>query len=102
MRNEQHKSLQQKQNLTTDDLKKDTGTNINELVGESDVGSFRELADLDESVTQSKSNNDLFKPSLQTSVVRPLVPPGFRSTVAEKNSSATSLVHSRTREVYSF
>ncbi|KAF5946280.1 hypothetical protein HYC85_016508 [Camellia sinensis] len=101
MRKEQQKALQEKQNLSLDKHKSDLLSDFTELLEDTKDGArgFNRSNKLDEFVKQSVLNDDYSKSSSQTPAFRPLVPPGFRSTVLEKNSSPRSLTHSHSAEV---
>ncbi|KAI8016065.1 hypothetical protein LOK49_LG05G01081 [Camellia lanceoleosa] len=102
MRKEQQKALQEKQNLSLDKHKSDLLSDFTELLEDTKDGArdFNRSNKLDESITQSVLNDDYSKSSLQTPAFRPLVPPGFRSIVLEKNSSSRSLTHSHLVEAF--
>ena len=98
MRKEQHKALQEKQKLNLGKHKDDHVSDFTELLEDGkDVKRVTNRSnELDESVTQPVPNNDSGKSSC-----RPLVPPGFKSTILERNSSTKPLTHSHSVEVYS-
>lgn len=103
MRKEQHKALQEKQKLNLGKPKDDF---LSDLAGplEQTKEEKRPLErhnELDGSgtlppVSINGSGNSF---SSQTLAHRPLVPPGFTSTILEKNSGPKSSVHSHEKEV---
>ncbi|XP_052194166.1 uncharacterized protein LOC127802414 [Diospyros lotus] len=96
MRKEQQKALQEKQKLKLGKHKDDHVSDFTELLEDGkDVKRVTNRSnELDESVTQPVPNNDSGKSSC-----RPLVPPGFKSTILERNSSTKPLTHSHSEEV---
>ncbi|XP_028099914.1 uncharacterized protein LOC114299389 [Camellia sinensis] len=101
MRKEQQKAFQEKQKLNPNKHKDDHVSDLCKLLGDTKERKsvLNRSNELDEIVTQAVSNNDSSKSSLQTSGARPLVPPGFKSTTLEMNSSTRSLTHSHSAEV---
>ncbi|KAA8520677.1 hypothetical protein F0562_015051 [Nyssa sinensis] len=101
MRKEQHKAFQEKQNLNPD-KHKDEVSGITALL--EDTKDEKRLLnrnnELDEYVALQVLNNDYSKsfPS-QTLAARPLVPPGFTSTILERNSGTKSSIHTHPPEV---
>lgn len=102
MRKEQQKALQEKQN-NPDKHKDGHVSDVNAWL--EDTKDRKRISnrsnELEESTTQTVSNNDSWKSSSQILGSRPLVPPGFKSTTLEKNSSARALNNSHSTEVYS-
>lgn len=101
MRKEQQKTFQEKQKLNPEKRKDDF--DISELM-EDPKGDKRppnKRNESDEPVIQPASNNDSDKPSFPSPapVSRPLVPPGFSSTIVEKNSGTKSLSHPQSSEI---
>uniref|UniRef100_A0A5B7AAV6 Chorismate synthase n=1 Tax=Davidia involucrata TaxID=16924 RepID=A0A5B7AAV6_DAVIN len=102
MRKEQHKALQEKPKLNLD-KHKDEVSDITAFL--EDTKDEKRLLnrnnELDESVALQDSNNDSGKSSFpsQSPASRPLVPPGFRSTLLERNSGMKSLIHTHPVEV---
>ncbi|CAL5331729.1 unnamed protein product [Camellia sinensis] len=101
MRKEQQKAFQEKQKLNPNKHKDDHVSDLCKLLGDTKERKsvLNRSNELDEIVTQAVSNNDFSKSSLPTSGARPLVPPGFKSTTLEMNSSTRSLTHSHSAEV---
>ncbi|XP_057499641.1 uncharacterized protein LOC130783893 [Actinidia eriantha] len=101
MRKEQQKTLQEKQKLNPVKHKDGHVSDITELLEDTKDRErvFNKSNDLDDSMTQTVSNDDSHKSSSQTPGSRPLVPPGFKSTILEKNSSIRSVTHSHAAEV---
>ncbi|KAG6730108.1 hypothetical protein I3842_01G063300 [Carya illinoinensis] len=99
MRKEQHKAFQDKQNLNPDKRKDvfDITTLLEDSKDEKNI--LNRSKESDEPVKASL--NDPEKSSLpsQTPASRPLVPPGFKSTVLERNSGPKSVIHPQTAEV---
>lgn len=97
MRKEQHKAFQEKQNLNPDKHKGDSVLNITLLL--EDPRDEKGL--LGRNIEVPDSQNDYGKSSLpsQTPASRPLVPPGFTSTVLEKNLGTKSIIHPHPAEV---
>lgn len=105
MRKEQQKVLQDKQKLHVDKHKDDLFSDDIALLDQTKEGRALERSnELNESGAQPVSNNDSGNSSLpsQTSAPRPLVPPGFASTILEKNSGTKSLTYSHEKEVIVF
>lgn len=101
MRKEQHKASQEKWKLNPQKGKDDF--DISELM-EDPKDDKRFMIKKDESdavVTQPPSNTDSDKPSFPSPapVARPLVPPGFSSTIVEKNIGMKSSIHPQPSEV---
>ncbi|XAR54020.1 hypothetical protein NMG60_11029000 [Bertholletia excelsa] len=97
MRKEQQKALQGKQNLNLD---KHHDNILLELVEDTEgKRAFNGCNEFDESVLRIVSNNDSNRPLSQAPGSRPLVPPGFKSTSMERNSTIGSLTHSHLTEV---
>ncbi|KAG8663756.1 hypothetical protein MANES_01G253100v8 [Manihot esculenta] len=100
MRKEQHKASQEKWKLNPQKGKDDF--DISELM-EDPKDDKRFMIKKDESdavVTQPPSNTDSDKPSFPSPapVARPLVPPGFSSTIVEKNIGMKSSIHPQPSE----
>lgn len=93
MRKEQQKVLQEKQKTSASKVKTD-------LILEAKEEGFLETSGELISSVQSVPKDDSGKPNtlLQSSKPRPLVPPGFKSTVFE-NSSTTKPISSTEKEV---
>ena len=90
MRKEQHKAFQEKK---LNPEKRKDGFDITELLEDSKDDNGVKSNNSDEQVMmQSVLNSNSDKSSLATSapVSRPLVPPGFSSTVVEKNMGTKS------------
>lgn len=102
MRKEQQKALQEKQN-NPDKHKDGHVLDVNAwLENTKDNKRISNRSnELEESMTSTVSNNDSWKSSSQILGARPLVPPGFKSTISEKNSNARALNNSHSTEVYS-
>ena len=100
MRKEQQKTLQEQQKLNPIKHKDGRVSDITELLEDNKDGErvFNKSNDLNDSMTQMVSNDDSHK---HTPGSRPLVPPGFKSTILEKISSTRSVTHSHEAEVYS-
>ncbi|KAK1425164.1 hypothetical protein QVD17_20510 [Tagetes erecta] len=96
MRKEQQKVLQEKQKTSANKVKSDGFTDLT-LEAKEEV--FLETSGELNSTVQSVPNDDSGKPNtlLQSSKPRPLVPPGFKSTVFEK-SSTTKPISSTEKE----
>ncbi|PON68048.1 chorismate synthase [Parasponia andersonii] len=106
MRKEQHKSFQDKQKLNVDKNKDDFDISTLREESEEEKRSLKRGSESDEPVIPLGSDNDTFSeksfgPS-QTSASRPLVPPGFKSTILDKNLGAKSSNHSHAVEVGSY
>ena len=103
MRKEQKKTLQEQQKLNPVKHKDGRVSDITEMLEDIKGGErvFNKNNDLDDAMTQMVSNDDSHKSSSQTPGTRPLVPPGFKSTILEKISSTRSVTHSHEAEVYS-
>ncbi|KAI3764418.1 hypothetical protein L2E82_14425 [Cichorium intybus] len=88
MRKEQQKVLQEKQKSSGNKIKSDGFSDL--ILEESKEEGVLEASGELNSVVQSVPNEDSGKLSsvLQSSKPRPLVPPGFRSTILEKSSTA--------------
>ena len=103
MRKEQQKALQEKQKLKMDKHKNDGVPDIMVLLEDTKAEkSFLGRNDeLDVPLMLPVSNNDSGKSSLSSLVPpsRPLVPPGFRSTILERNDGAIPLTHPESTEV---
>lgn len=102
MRKEQQKALQEKQN-NPDKHKDGHVLDVNAWLEDTkDKNRISNRSnELEESMTSTVSNNDSWKSSSQILGSRPLVPPGFKSTISEKNSNARALNNSHSTEVYS-
>lgn len=89
MRKEQQKVLQEKQKSSGNKLKNDGFTDMLDEVKEE--GSLEASSELNSAV-QSVPKDDSGKSSnlLQSAKPRPLVPPGFKSTIIEKSSTIKS------------
>ncbi|KAI3818553.1 hypothetical protein L1987_12363 [Smallanthus sonchifolius] len=87
MRKEQQKVLQEKQKMNANKVKDDEFTNL-VLEEAKEVGISEASGELNSAV-QSVLKDDSGKSSilLQSSKPRPLVPPGFKSTITEKSST---------------
>lgn len=98
MRKEQQKVLQEKHKLNTNKHKSDGLSDLSVLVEEpkEDKGLFETNNELDSGIV-AVSDNDSGKSQGSTS--RPLVPPGFRSTVLEKSSGQKTLISFHEKEV---
>nr|GMD09625.1 uncharacterized protein LOC109185000 isoform X2 [Ipomoea batatas]GMD61947.1 uncharacterized protein LOC109185000 isoform X2 [Ipomoea batatas] len=99
MRKEQHKaSLQKKQYLNLDKPESECVSDSDMSALADDVKEKSRLLDrrkeLDVSTTLPDTDNDSGKSSFpsQTSASRPLVPPGFRSTLLEKDSGLKAVI----------
>ncbi|CAK9134383.1 unnamed protein product [Ilex paraguariensis] len=103
MRKEQQKALQEKQKLKMDKHKNDGVPDIMVLLEDTKAEkSFLGRNDeLDAPLMLPVSNNDSGKSSLSSLAPpsRPLVPPGFRSTILERNDGAKPLSHPESTEV---
>ncbi|XP_059456064.1 uncharacterized protein LOC132186220 isoform X2 [Corylus avellana] len=101
MRKEQHKAFQEKQKLNPDKRKDefDLTTLLEDSKDEKRL--LNRSNESDYPVIIKTSNKDSEKPSLppQISQSRPLVPPGFASTISERNSGPKPAIHPRTTEV---
>uniref|UniRef100_A0A5B7A9G5 Uncharacterized protein n=1 Tax=Davidia involucrata TaxID=16924 RepID=A0A5B7A9G5_DAVIN len=102
MRKDQQKALQEKQKFNPDKHKNEL-SDINVLLGDTkdEKRLLHRNNELEESVILQVSNNDSGKSSFpsQSPASRPLVPPGFRSTLLERNSGMKSLIHTHPVEV---
>ncbi|XP_041000028.1 uncharacterized protein LOC121246095 isoform X3 [Juglans microcarpa x Juglans regia] len=100
MRREHQKSFQEKQKLNPDKCK--DGFDITTLLEDSkDEKSFLNRSSVsNDPVTLKASHNDSEKSSFppQTPASRPLVPPGFTSTVLERNFGSKSVIQPHTVE----
>ncbi|KAA8516089.1 hypothetical protein F0562_019268 [Nyssa sinensis] len=101
MRKEQHQAFDDKQKLNPDKHKDEVSfTGLLEDTKDEKTLLNRNN-ELEESMTPQVSNNDSGKslfPS-QSPASRPLVPPGFRSTLPERISGSKSLIHTHPAEV---
>ncbi|KAF2291164.1 hypothetical protein GH714_020449 [Hevea brasiliensis] len=101
MRKEQQKAFQEKQRLNPEKSKDDF--DISELMEDpkDDKGFLIRKNESDEPVTQSSSNTDSDKSSFSSPapVSRPLVPPGFSSTMVEKNIGIKPSIHPQPPEI---
>ncbi|XP_021677042.2 uncharacterized protein LOC110662387 isoform X2 [Hevea brasiliensis] len=101
MRKEQHKAFQEKQKLNPEKGKDDF--DISELMKDpkDDKRLVIRKNESDEAVTQPSSITDSDKSSFPSPapVSRPLVPPGFSSTIVEKNIGIKSLIHPQPSEI---
>lgn len=101
LRKEQHKSFQEKQKLNPEGRKNEF--DITELLEDSkdEKRLPNKSHKANEPVVLPVPDNDSQKLSLpsQAPASRPLVPPGFRSTILEKNFVAKTLSDSRSSEV---
>ena len=97
MRKEQHKSFQEKHNLNPDKHKGDSVLDITSLLEDPKD----EKGILNRNSEVPDSHNDSGKSSLpsQTPASRPLVPPGFKSTVLDRNLGVKSIIHHHPAEV---
>ncbi|KAK9279611.1 hypothetical protein L1049_013290 [Liquidambar formosana] len=102
LRKEQHKAFQEKQNQNPDKHKLDCISGITALLEESkdEKRLLNRNDESDESVIIPASHNDSGKSLLpsQTPASRPLVPPGFTSTILERNFGTKSLINSHPAE----
>ncbi|XP_035539009.1 uncharacterized protein LOC109003516 isoform X3 [Juglans regia] len=100
MRREHQKAFQEKQKLNPD--KRKDGFDITTLLEDSkDEKSFLNRSSVsNDPVTLKDSHNDSEKSSFppQTPASRPLVPPGFTSTVLERNFGSKSIIQPHTVE----
>ncbi|KAM1819047.1 hypothetical protein FF2_000724 [Malus domestica] len=101
MRKEQHKALQE-QKLKPEKNKGDF--DFATLVDDSKDGRRHRSSEVEERLIPRASSTDSEKSSLllQTAAPRPLVPPGFATTVLERNLGPKSLNHSHEVEVGNF
>lgn len=106
MRKEQHKaSLQKKQYLNLDKPESECVSDSDMSALADDVKEKSRLLDrrkeLDVSTTLPDTDNDSGKSSFpsQTSASRPLVPPGFRSTLLEKDSGLKAVIQLPLKQV---
>ena len=101
MRKEQHRAFQDKQRSNLDKNKDDF--DISTLVEEpkDETGSSKRNSEPDEFVKPLASDKDSEKSSVpaQAPAPRPLVPPGFASSVLDRSLGAKSLNHSHAAEV---
>lgn len=102
MRKEQQKAFQEKQKLNPEKRKDEF-----DIITEDSKDEKRLLNRSNESdypVIIKTSNKDSEKSSFppQTSQSRPLVPPGFASTISERNSGPKPAIHPHTTEVTIF
>ncbi|XP_038681623.1 uncharacterized protein LOC119982368 isoform X2 [Tripterygium wilfordii] len=102
MRKEQQKEFQEKLKLNLNKPKDEF--DITTLLDNpnDDKGHMNRKNEPDELVKLAASNSDSDKPSFpsHTLVSRPLVPPGFASSMSEKNIANKSLPHSHSLEVH--
>ncbi|KAL3517209.1 hypothetical protein ACH5RR_024111 [Cinchona calisaya] len=101
MRKEQRKALHEKQKPNLEKPKADTSSDTSVLLDDAkgEKGVLDRDNDLDSTINPSMSSIDSGNcalPSQATS--RPLVPPGFKSTVVEKTSGLISLIQSHSVE----
>ena len=101
MRKEQHKALQE-QKLKPEKNKGDF--DFATLVDDSKDGRRHRSSEVEERLIPRASSTDSEKSILllQTAAPRPLVPPGFATTVLERNLGPKSLSHSHDVEVTIF
>ncbi|XP_068650094.1 uncharacterized protein [Aristolochia californica] len=104
MRKEQQKTLQEKQKTGTDKHKDQVGTDICILLGSSEAEKTSWNCNLnksEDSHVEPIIENESVKCSLPTQApaARPLIPPGFKSTMLEKNIGAKLLAPSPAPEV---
>ncbi|GLT71116.1 hypothetical protein SLA2020_431570 [Shorea laevis] len=101
MRKEHQKAFQEKQKLNPD--KRKDGFDLITLLEDSkdEKRLLNRSNESDYPVIIKTSNKDSEKSSLppQTSQSRPLVPPGFASTISERNSGPKPAIHPHTTEV---
>lgn len=101
MRKEQHKSFQEKQKLGLD--KSGSGFDISTLMdgSKNEKKLLNRSSMSNDSAIPSASDNDSENSSVppQTLASRPLVPPGFTSTVLDRNVGAKSGNHPDSTEV---
>ncbi|KAL6290348.1 hypothetical protein ACE6H2_007858 [Prunus campanulata] len=101
MRKEQQKAFQEKQKLKPEKNKGDFdfATLLDDSKDEKRL--LHRSSEIEEPLIPPASNNDAEKSTflLQTPAPRPLVPPGFASTVLERNLGAKSLSHPHEVEV---
>lgn len=104
MRKEHQKAFQEKQKLNPD--KRKDGFDLTTLLEDSkdEKRLLNRSNESDYPVIIKTSNKDSEKSSLppQTSQSRPLVPPGFASTISERNSGPKPAIHPHTTEVTIF
>ncbi|XP_038708704.1 uncharacterized protein LOC120003722 isoform X2 [Tripterygium wilfordii] len=102
MRKEQQKEFQEKQKMNPNKPKDEF--DITTLLDnpKDDKGHMNRKNESDELVKLAASNSDSDKPSFpsRTLVSRPLVPPGFASSMSEKNIANKSQLHSHLFEVH--
>lgn len=101
LRKEQHKSFQEKQKLNLDKNKGDFDISTLREDSKEEKRSSKRSSDSDELVIPLGSDNDSEKSSVpsQTPASRPLVPPGFKSTILDKSLGAKPINHSNAAEV---
>jgi len=101
MRKEQHKVLQEKQKQHVDNRNEHLDADIILLLANSADGNNMNGSKSDKRIAASLSYNDSSRSSLhvQAPVSRPLVPPGFRSALVDKNLPVQSSSSSITPEV---
>lgn len=103
MRKEQQKAFQEKQNLNPDKHKGDSVPDVTALLEDpkDEKGLLNRNSEVAELVIVPDSHNDSGKSSLpsQTPASRPLVPPGFTSTILERNFGIKSIIHPHPAEV---
>lgn len=103
MRKEQHKTLQEKHKQNFDNHKENLDVDIIALLGNSADAKNMGVNKLDEPSVSSLSQSDPSRSSvhIQASTSRPLVPPGFKSTLVDKNVTIQSPNTSLASEVRS-
>ncbi|XP_059651341.1 uncharacterized protein LOC132298967 [Cornus florida] len=103
MRKEQQKALQEKQKLKPDNQKNDPVSEFSALLEDTkdEKGLLNKNVESDEPEMLQVLNNDSGKSSFpsRTPASRPLVPPGFTSTILDGNSGMKSLIHTGPAEV---
>ncbi|KAK4266893.1 hypothetical protein QN277_023753 [Acacia crassicarpa] len=101
MRKEQHKAFQEKQKLNVDKNKDEF--DITSLLDDKEKRlASRSNESVEPPMSLSASSNDFEKSSFLVhtpSATRPLVPPGFKSTVLEKNLASKTSANTHTTEV---
>lgn len=104
LRKEQQKAFQEKQKSNPEKFKDDFDITMLLENSKDDKRLLSRSNESDEPMTQPVSNNDSDKPSFPSPapVSRPLVPPGFSSTIVEKNIGTKSLANPRWTEVIFF
>ncbi|KAJ8529223.1 hypothetical protein K7X08_036058 [Anisodus acutangulus] len=103
MRKEQQKVLQEKQKPNAEKQTTEYDSEISVLLEDDkkDRGLLDKNTEVDIMASQPITNNDSGKSSSSSQYLpsRPLVPPGFKTTVSDKSSGSTTLNHSRLTEI---